>query len=223
MKINQILAVGILAAATAAQAAPVAVASYSMIDGAPLWGAYYDNLYTGSNNGGFLSGGTGDLTDGVLSASVAAGYGAWAPYVLWYNLSPVITFDLGAVHTLDSVMAYFKYYPQAAVYIPESVGVRFSTDGVNFGASQLRSLAPAERYLAANDMNGIYQLLAAPGVGRYVELTLNNLPENAWIALSEVVFDGSLGGASNVPEPASVALMLAALGATGVFGRRTRL
>jgi hypothetical protein len=57
------------------------VVSYSMPDGANAWGAYYDNKYNGSSVGGFLSGGVGDLTDGVQTASVAAGYGAWAPYV----------------------------------------------------------------------------------------------------------------------------------------------
>jgi len=205
----------------AAQAAPIAVAAYSMPDGAPYYGAYYDNAYNGNHNGGFLSGGTGDLTNGELTASVAAGYGAWAPYVLWYSQSPVITFDLGAIYTVDGVITYFKYYPQAAVNIPGSVGVRFSSDGINFGPTQLRSLTPTEREPAAgNDADAIYQLLAAPGSGRYVELTLNNGPENAWLALSEVVFDGSLGAASTVPEPATAALILAALVAMGARGRR---
>ncbi len=221
MKIKHLVAAAILAASAAAQAAPITVATYSMPDGAPYFGAYYDNAYTGSNTGGFLSGGKGDLTDGVFGTSVVTGYGAWSPYVLWYQQSPVITFDLGAIHTLDSVTTYFKYYSSAAVYIPASVGVRFSSDGISFGATQVRSLSSTERYLSDN-MDGIYQLLATPGVGRYVELTLNNLPENAWIALAEVVFDGSLGGVSNVPEPASGALILAALAAMGLRGKRAR-
>ena len=58
---------------TFAQASLV-VSSYAMPDGAQLHGAYYDNLYNGTSSpSGFLSGGTGDLTDGVTTASVAAG------------------------------------------------------------------------------------------------------------------------------------------------------
>jgi MYXO-CTERM domain-containing protein len=201
--------------------AHIVVTSYSMQDGANLHGAYYDNLYSGSHSpAGYLSGGKGDLTDGVLSASVAAGYGAWAPYVLWDGLSPVISFDLGGTYTLSHVTAYFKYYPQAAVYMPGSVGLRYSDDGVSYGAEQLRSLSLAERSPGANDSDGVFELLTGTGSGRYVEMTLHNGPENRWLALGEVVFEGTPGATTTVPEPGSAALALVALAGLGWSRRR---
>ncbi|OYU93888.1 MAG: hypothetical protein CFE45_20410 [Burkholderiales bacterium PBB5] len=212
--------------ATASWLAPahagIAVTSYSMQDGADLHGAYYDNLYNGNrSSGGYLSGGTGDLTDGVLTASVSAGYGAWAPYVLWDGQSPVIVFDLGSEYTLSSVTAYFKYYPQAAVYMPASVDLRYSNDGLNFGSSHLRTLSADERAVPGGDnADGTFELITTPGSGRYVQMTLNNGPENRWIAMSEVVFDGTPGGLS-VPEPAGIALVLTALAAMAGARRKT--
>lgn len=213
-----------LAAATLASTsqASVTVSSYSMIDGANLYGAYDDNLYNGAHGpGGQLSGGTGDLTDGVTTALVAAGYGAWRPYVLWDGLSPVITFDLGARFDLSGVRTYFKYFPAAAVYMPGSMGLRFSSDGVNFASSQLRTLLAAERLPGANDSDGVFDVLTAPATARYVELTLNNGPENRWLALGEVVFDGVIASApAGVPEPGAAALALLALAGLGLTHRR---
>ena len=227
MKLNnalrQLLAVTTSFFLAASAHAGIVVASYSMPDGADLHGAYFDNLYNGtSDSNRFLSGGTGDLTDGVLTASVVAGYGAWAPYVLWDGLSPKITFDLGGLYALTDVTAYFKYYPQAAVYIPGSVSLRFSSDGVSFGSAQQRLFDNTERVPGGNDSDGVYQLLVGPATARFVEMTLNNGPENRWLALSEVTFDGATATAFNgVPEPASGALLFGALIALGLLRVRT--
>ncbi|MCX7098817.1 MAG: discoidin domain-containing protein [Methylococcales bacterium] len=215
MKPNYLIAGLALTLSLTANADPITVATYSMVDGAPN-NLYYDNTYTGSNNAGFLSGGKGDLTDGTLTASVALGYDHWAPYVLWDGKSPVITFDLGDEYTLNSVTGYFKFYASAAVYLPSSVGLRFSNDGVNFSFAQLRPFSAAERSSGADDSNGIFELLPTIASARYVELTLNDGPENRWIALSEVTFDGSLGGTANVSEPSCYFLTLFALGALGL-------
>lgn len=205
--------------------AGIVVSSYSMQDGADLHGAYYDNLYSGArSSSGYLTGGTGDLTDGVTSASVVYGYGAWAPYVMWDGLSPVITFDLGATYTLSTITAHFKYYASAAVFMPGSVDLRFSDDGTNFGATQSRLLSAAERNVAGGDnSDGVFELLTTPGSGRYVQVTLGNGPENRWLALAEVSFDGTPGGtAASVPEPGGLGLALTALGALFGLGRARR-
>lgn len=219
------IAVATLLAAAwpAASQAGIVVSSYSMPDGADLHGAYYDNAYSGTRAAdGTLSGGTGDLTDGVTSASVVAGYGAWAPYVLWDGISPTIVFDLGESYAISSIVLSFKYYAQAAVYLPSSLGLRFSSDGLNYGGAQLRTLSDAERVPGSDNSDGIYDVLAAPAGGRYVELTLNNGPENRWLALAEVSFDGVPGGApaEGLPEPGGLALALTALGALAALRRK---
>lgn len=203
-----------------AAASHLGVVAYSMPDGANLHGAYYDNSYSGTNSGGFLSGGVGDLTDGVESASVSAGYGAWAPYVLWDGQSPVITFDLGVSSSVSEINTFFKYYPSAAVYIPESIGIRVSSNGTSFTSLNPRTFSETELAPGGNDANGIYQLLSTPATGRYFELTLNNQPNNRWLALSEVTFKGSV---APVPEPETYAMLLAGLGLIGAVAKRRKV
>jgi hypothetical protein len=208
-----------LSAAQAADPSPLlAVQSYTGIDGPQGYYGYDDQSYNGSRAGGWLSGGKGDLTDGVKNTSVAGGYWAWSPYVMWDGASPVLTFDLGSSQLVDSVVAYFNYYPQAAVYIPLAASLRFSGDGVNFGAAQLRNFSDVEQLPGGNDAVPFYELLlGGPGTGRYVELTLTTA--GRWTALSEVELRGVT---ASVPEPQTWALWLAGLGAWGGLVRRRR-
>ena len=76
-----------------------------------------------------------------------------------------------------------------------------------------------------DDSDGIEALLLAPANARFVEVTLNNGPEDRWLALSEVVFDGAAssvvtGGA--VPEPGTAALALVSLLGLGLQRLRQR-
>ena len=68
----------LLACATPAQAL-VDVISYSGTDGASnAWG-YNDGRYSGQRVDGWLSGGEGDLTDGLKNVMVGYGYANWRP------------------------------------------------------------------------------------------------------------------------------------------------
>ena len=136
---------------------------------------------------------------------------------MWDGTSPVLTFDLGALHDVISIRAYFNFYPGAAVYIPPSAQIRFSDDGVTFGAARQRLFDAGERNPGGNDSTPSYELLASAGQGRYVELTLTT--PGRWIALSEVEF---IGEVSSVPEPGSRLLMAAGAAALGGLLRRRR-
>lgn len=208
-----------LVMASAAQAGPLTVSSYSMPDGnTGVSTMYGDNLYTGTNNAGMLSGGVGELTDGVFGTQVGTGpIGAWTPYVLWLSRSVQITFDLGAVQTVDSITGHFNAFGGAGVRIAPFVNIRFSADGTHFGANIRQDFVTGPY---ANDTPLALDLLSTSGSGRYVQLELPQI--SGWYALSEVQLANNLpvAGPNGVPEPASAALVLGALGALAATRRR---
>ncbi len=223
--LHRLLAItaSVLACATPAQAlvAPplINVTSYSGTDGGPVgYYGYDDNSYSGQRSNGLLSGGEGDLTNDVKNVMVGGGYWNWSPYVMWDGASPVLTFDLGARHDVVSIRAYFNFYPGAAVYIPPEAQIRFSNDGVSFGAAQQRLFDAGERNPGGNDSTPSYELLTSAGQGRYVELRLTS--PGRWIALSEVEFSGM---PSSVPEPGSWALLAAGLAVVARLSRRRQI
>ena len=88
----------LLASLAAGEAAALQPDSYSMPNGYSGSYNYWDEIYSGSGcrtcDGAFLSGGTGELTDGVIATDnwfvveAPAGNG---PYVGW-PIDPTITF-----------------------------------------------------------------------------------------------------------------------------------
>jgi LruC domain-containing protein len=83
----------------------IPVVSYSMLNGETGSFTYWDDAYSGSGSRTTslspLSGGLGELTDGVVATS------NWmftpGPYVGWENVVPDITFDFGSVQTVDAI------------------------------------------------------------------------------------------------------------------------
>ena len=182
--------------------------SYNMLNGNTGSYTYWDETYSGSGcvtcNNASLTGGKGDLTDGIIAADnwfvteAPAGNG---PYVGWMNLNPTITFHWNTTVTINSVTFYLDDANGAGgVNAPASVMV----DGNLFSIAEPVGSAPF-----AFTANGF------SFTGNDLVVTLNR--KNAWVFLSEVEFN-----AMAVPEPETYALMLVGLGAIATITRRRK-
>lgn len=215
------LSVSLLAlGATAAHSAVLLdVQSYSGPNGAGQANGgsfnYWDLDYGGGGHnidGEPLSGGTGDLTDGVVAGATwgavenSAGTGPYVGWISGYALTanPLITFNFAGAPTIESIRIHLDNSGSGGVTAPDSILV-----------------------------NGNLVAFSAPsGVG-WAEATGLNLTgsshtlqlfhSSTWIFVSEVEFYGTADttGAA-VPEPASWAMMIGGLGLVGAGMRRRR-
>lgn len=198
-------------AAAPALAVSVPVASYDMPNGGSGSYHYWDLNYSGagatSTDGAALSGGTGDLTDGVVAAlpwyAVENGAGT-GPYVGWYvgqTANPLVTFNFSGSPTITSMSIHVDNSFAGGVYAPGAILI----DGVNTAFT-----APAGGTIGWINFTG----LNLTGGSHTVQF---NQQPGTWTFVSEVTF------ASNVPEPASWAMMIAGFGLVGASMRRRRL
>jgi hypothetical protein len=190
---------------SAAYAALVPVASYSMPngDGQASSGSfnYWDKNYNGSGatttDGAPLTGGTGDLTDGVIASDFwynvenSAGTG---PYVGWIKPNPLITFNFVGAPSIGQIDIHIDNSGVGGVFAPAAILV----DGVSqsFTAPALGSI-------------GVVSLSGLNLTGTSHTLQFQNV-QGDWVFVSEVVFS-----TRGVPEPASWAMMLGGFGAIG--------
>lgn len=185
-------------------AAPLTVASYDMLNGNTGSYNYWDETYSGVGNtttdGAPLSGGTGDLTDGVVATDnwyvveAPAGNG---PYVGW-TIDPVITFNFSSLVSIDSVTIYADDSDGAGgVSLPTGVtidGTLYDVDETMAGAN------PKALTFSGLDLD-------------VTSLDIQLHRSNQWVFVSEVQFDGE-----PVPEPATLAVL--GLGALAMRKRR---
>lgn len=190
-------AVVLLFAVTTAPAALIPVVEYSMYDGYAGNGWYNDNGYTGTNVGGYLSGGTGQLTDGSKGNPIQSGYAYSQPYLFWAGFNPEIIFDLGTPQAVGAINTYFLIHNPSATYLPDHVDIAFSLDGVTWGPTLTRTFTLSEQYPDPpyNVAEVNYEILPAPQFGRYAKLTYVREPSHSWMAMDEVEFT------SLAPEP----------------------
>lgn len=184
-----------------ALAVQVVPTSYSMSNGTSGAFTYFDDTYSGSGcktcPGAFLSGGLGDLTDGIF-ATLNWNYGN-VPWVGW-SASQVVTFNFAPNTAIDTVSFRFDDSNSGGVAPPASVTI----GGQVFAVTDPVGTAPFTFTVSGLNL-----------VGSSVPITITTR-SGSWMMLSEVTFQST----SAVPEPGTALLML--LGAVGllrVFGR----
>lgn len=178
------------------------------------WDREYDGIGSVSGLGPktsdheYLSGGTGNLTDGVIPSSsfhLVENIEGTGPYVGWLNYNPVITFHFTSLTTIDTVN----------VFVDDSDGY----GGVNLPSQVDITMGGITRTFVIPELDGAepktltFSSLGLHGHDLKLLLTANNY----WVFASEVTFDG----VSAVPVPAS--LLLVATGLLGLaLGRQRR-
>ena len=205
----------LVAFAATSQAAVLPIASYSMQNGESGSQTYYDDTYGGPGSSGnpnvsgsFLSGGLGQLTNGLFAAPTDIFDDEW---VGWTSIQPTIVIDLGATYFANSVGVHASNWspPFNDVGAPGSFNRAYSLNGTTFTTLPDYPTTVADRsgddprwvdvpfgvtarYVRVQPFDGIKQ--SGTGAGP---------PAKPWIFLDEIRVDG-------VPEPATWTLLTVA-------------
>jgi hypothetical protein len=183
--------------------------SYNMLNGHSGTYTYWDDSYSGRGcttcNNQSLTGGKGDLTDGIIATDnwfVTEAPDGGGPYVGWY-FDQTIRFHWNDSTNVDSVTFYLDDANGAGNVSPP---LRIVVDGKNFPVADPAGSAPFA--------------FTAGGIGfTGKDLVVSLYRKNNWVFLSEVQF---FSAANRVPEPASVLLLLIGLSAAAAAGARRK-
>lgn len=224
MTLSQFTAMTALAAAATlapnlAHAAQIFATSYDTPNGDGnntggsfnYWDLSYNGVGSTTTDGAALSGGLGDLTDGVIANDTwfnlenIAGTG---PYVGWNSassLNPKLTFNFAGNPNIAQIKFYFDDSAAGGVFAPDAIWI----DGLNtaytpppIGGLPLLTVDLAGLSLTGNQHN--------------IQFFQRNGGNSTWTFVSEIEFFSG----SAVPEPANWALMLAGFGLVGGAVRR---
>jgi hypothetical protein len=180
-------------------AAAVTPTEYTMQNGQSGNYVYRDTTYLPCPSGScdtslaFLSGGTGRLTDGLLTPSSwyesGESWGSPTPWIGWDAIDPLITFIFAGAPAISRVGLYLDNTPgNGDVRLPGSVDI----GGINYTVTADASWGA--RWLYFDIPNTVSNSL---------EVKLNRDNGN-WIMLGEVSFETA---ASPAPEPATTTMI----------------
>lgn len=192
-----------------AGAATIAPTSYDMNNGSRGTFTYYDDKYDGVGDntatGAELSGGLGDLTDGVIATD------NWnvnpSAYVGWNNFNPTITFHFSEVIDFTSMTLYLDDSNGFGGVTPP-IAVSVNPQSANAVSASISDPANGAPFAFTLDLSAL-----APT--NMVSVLLSR--RTAWIMLSEVEFSGVSTNPSEVPLPAAAWLFLSVLGGAGAL------
>ena len=185
--------------------------SYGLWDGSYV-GPDFTEVGSTRSDHAYLHGGSGALTDGVISTApwetVTAALGG--PYVGW-NLrvtpDPLIVFYFDGSPTITGLRLWIDNSQFGGANSPQGIDID--------GHTLVTSGGPAAGSQGALDFTG----LNLTG-GRHV---LQLYQDAQWLMVSEIqFFSDAVDTPSSAPEPASWALMIAGLGVAGAALRRRR-
>lgn len=195
----------------AALAGTVSPISYDMPNGYTGTYNYWDDSYTGAGDtqadGAALTGGLGDLTDGVIATEnwnvVEGPRGPNGPYVGW-TVDPTITFNFDAVHDFTAI----------TLHVDDSNG----TGGVSPPLEVLVNGASTPVIDPAGSAPFPIRIEFLPLELQSNTVTVQLIRRNAWVFLSEVEFEADTGP-GEVPLPAGGMLLLSGLGGLALARR----
>ncbi|MCK4659057.1 MAG: hypothetical protein KAV82_05995 [Phycisphaerae bacterium] len=172
-------------------------ASYDMLNGEGGTYTYYDDAYDGKGDNTValepLSGGLGDLTDGVIATEhwgVTSG-----PYVGWQSIDPTITFHFAETATIEEVILHLDDSGGGGgVVPPDDVTITVGEDTLVFPVTDPPGDEPFAFTCADLGMTG-----------DTLELTIADYSAGAYMMLSEVQFKiAPYSGACCVGETCTV-------------------
>jgi hypothetical protein len=189
-------------------AGPITASSYDMLNGNTGSYNYWDDSYNGAGNnmldGASLTGGTGDLTDGIIAAQswqhVESPLGPQGPYVGWTGIDPTITFEFALGTIINSVTIHVDDSGIGGVGAPLSATV----NGDVFAITDPAGTDPFSATFSGNWSGPLALTLQASG---------------SWIFMSEVTFEDT---SQSVPEPDALALVVLGLIAGGLVRRKRK-